>query len=1531
MNRFLTRLLFLALPLFVFVSSAFGQSWAEMMADPTVNFYETQKTFEAYWEGRDHTEKGKGWKPFKRWEWFMEQRVYPDGDLTVMDREMAAFFQEEQERQAAGLRSETGNWTSLGPSVIPANGGGAGRCNFLRFDPSNSNILWTGSPGGGLWKSTTGGSTWINWNTDQLPVIGCTDLAIDPNNSQVLYLATGDGYGGDTYSIGVLKSTDGGLTWNTTGLNWNVSQTRRIRRLIIHPTNSNLLIAATSNGIYRTTNGGQSWTQVQTGNFYDLEFKPGEPTTLYATSTQFYRSTNGGSSWTLISNGLPASSGVRRMEIAVTPANANYVYILAARQSDSGFLGVYRSTDSGLGFTERANSPNLLGWNSNGGDEGGQGWYDLAIAASPTNANVVIVGGVNIWRSTNGGTSWSINGHWTGSGAPYVHADIHDLIFVPGNGTSYYAACDGGVFRTTNNGAAWTDLSNGLEIAQLYRIGLSATNPGLVISGWQDNGTNRLNGTAWRRVIGGDGMECIIDHANASIMYGALYYGNIRKSTNGGTSFSTIVGSNADEGVNSSGLWVTPYVMHPTNSQTLLVGKSALYRSTNGGTNWSELGAISGSGQIRAIAFAPSDPQVIYAARTNTIHRSTNGGTNFSNVTGSLPNRTITYVGVSNEDPNTVYVTYSGYNATEKVFRSVNGGSTWTNYSQGLPNLPVNCIVHEKGSNGAVYAGTDVGVYYRDATMSAWIPFNGGLPNVIVNELEIQYAIGKLRAATYGRGLWESDLYKIVVAPEAVMDAGQGPRCSGSPMTFRDISQAQGATRQWQFPGGEPAISAEAEPVVQFPNPGTYTVSLTLTNAAGSSTVQQQIMVNPTPEIMLSADKTSLYEGETVTLQAEGAEDYQWNIGGEAGPVLNVLLTQSGSVIVTGTAAGCSSQAQLDIQVHPAPQMQIHATAPGICQGDSLYLEAIGAATYFWPEFQSTDPVQALNPMATTTYVVQGWSSEGCLAETTVEVEVFPLPEIIIYAENNQFCTGEFVVLTASGAANWLWSYDGSSNASLQFPLMASISVTVEGTSEQGCRSQASLDLEALPLPELTLLASANQVCVGAEVVLTVSGANDYQWSEGPGPGEVLIFYPLENTQVSVIGFSDNGCRSTVGIQIGVWALPELSVEPESPAVCNGEDLLLYASGAAQYEWGSGAGSASTILLQPASSGAILLTGTSAEGCRSERLVEYTVWPGPELQVGASAALICQGAETTLQASGADAYLWAGGPAGSNWTVQPDQSGAYTVTGISSEGCVAEGSVFVEVWQPEVSVAYWPDPVCFEGVIRLNAGQAQVLADPLLPPGWALDDPLDHEWLFFREGGAAGAMVVQVQQGDLQCPFTLELPQWFTPSLSPRYDACGRFLQVDAVCADGLWFRMDPRHSPGTLEPLGQGRMLLGVSEDDLSRYRYAYQCPGICAGFSWLPADIASTPCQEGRFDLRVLPNPASGQARLEVRHEHSGVLQLQVWDPQGRLLNERQWDHPGGLWFFELDLSHFAAGGYFLRLRDAEGRVRTECLLVY
>ncbi len=823
--------------------SSNGQQWVEMMKDPNVNFYETQAAFNAYWQNRPY-ERGKGYKQFKRWEHKMAPRVYPTGDVKMASNTYKNYKQWEDERAAAGIpKSTNGTWTIVGPTGKPTNGG-AGRVNFVRFDPINSNIMWAGTPDGGLWKTINGGTSWST-NTDQLTVIGCSDVAIDPTNTSIMYLATGDNDGSDTYSSGVLKSIDGGATWNTTGLNWTASQGRTIGRLLIHPTNPQIIMAFSSAGIYRTTNGGTTWTQ-PTGTFScsDAEFKPGDPTTVYACGTSFKRSTDGGVTWTTVTTGL---TGIGRLAMAVTEANPAYVYLLAARSSDNGFLGLVRSTNSGAAFTTRMASTasnNILGWDS-GADSGGQGWYDLAIAASPTNAETVFTGGINIWKSTNGGTNFTKTSVWTASNSTYVHADIHDLIFQPGNGTTVFAGCDGGVFKSTNTGTAWSDLSSNLQIAQQYRISISTSNANLVLAGHQDNGTNlSTNGTSWAQKVGGDGMDCYVDRTTNSNMIASLYYGDYYRSTNGGTSFSNIVDPTAD----GSEDWVSVIHQDPTTSAIAYAGgRPKLYKCNNiwGTVSWTALGTPSGSGNITEFAIAPSNNQIIYTLKsgTNAVAKSTNGGTSFTSVSTGLPTSVFpTWIAISNTDPNVAFVTYSGYGATNKVYKTINGGTTWTNLSTGLPNVPVNCIVYQNGNTAGdgIYIGTDVGVYYRDNSMTTWVDFSAGLPNCSVTDLEIYYATGRLKAGTFGRGTWESDLYSNVpTLPVASFTANNQSICLGQAVQFTNTSTGSPTSYSWTFAGGNPATSTAANPVVTYASAGTYAVSLTVTNANGTDTENQ--------------------------------------------------------------------------------------------------------------------------------------------------------------------------------------------------------------------------------------------------------------------------------------------------------------------------------------------------------------------------------------------------------------------------------------------------------------------------------------------------------------------------------------------------------------------------------------------------------------------------------------------------------------------------------------------------------------------
>ncbi|MBI2969064.1 MAG: hypothetical protein HYY40_14785 [Bacteroidetes bacterium] len=557
-----------------------------------------------------------------------------------------------------------------------------------------------------------------------------------------------------------MKSTDGGSTWNPTGLTWTSSQGRVIHRLIIHPTTTSILFAATSNGIYKTTDSGTTWTQVKTGEHLDIEFHPTNPSVIYATTaTRVVKSTDTGTTWANLTNGLPATSSVGRAAVAITAANSNVVYALFADASDYSYYGLYKSSDQGSTWTQQSSSPNLFGYESNGSDAGGQAWYDMALAVSPTSENTVFAGGINIWKSTTGGSSWSISAHWTGSGAPYVHADIHDLIFQPGSGSVVYSGNDGGVFKSTTTGTSWSDKSDGLTIHQIYRLGLSVTNSNLALVGSQDNGTSLYSGGSWDNVYGGDGMECIIDWSNANIMYASMYYGYLFRSSNGGGNFSDISPS-----AGGNGAWVTPYVIHPSTNTTLLAGYTEVYKTTNSGTAWSAISSnlTGGTSTLKSLAVAPSNANYIYAATYSNIYKTISGGTSWSNITGTVPTgNSVTYIAVHPSDPNVVFVTLSGYSSGNKVFKTVNGGTNWTNISVNLPNIPVNCIAVENNGYDALYVGTDLGVYYTNSTMSTWISFNDGLPNVIVNELEIHSSAGKIRAATYGRGLWSSDLMTV--------------------------------------------------------------------------------------------------------------------------------------------------------------------------------------------------------------------------------------------------------------------------------------------------------------------------------------------------------------------------------------------------------------------------------------------------------------------------------------------------------------------------------------------------------------------------------------------------------------------------------------------------------------------------------------------------------------------------------------------------------------------------------------------------
>jgi len=813
------RLFVFFLFLFCVVIFTYGQGheptpkFVKMMKDPKVNFYDVQKEFKNYFKNRDKG-RGTGWKIFKRWEYLMESRLFPTGERTNLVNP----WEEVQKFNESFAGESTPTWTELGPNTFQTVTGGwnpgIGRINDIELDPNNSNIIYIGTPSGGLWRSTTGGNSWTPL-TDDLPAIGVSCILIDPSDSNVIYIGTGDKDAWDCWSRGVLKSTDGGATWNTTGMTFVPTDWQKIHKMLMHPTSYNTLFAGTYYGLYKSTDGAATWTLVLDGDVDDIEFKPGDPNVVYAVTNEvpspiFYRSTNGGNSFTATS-----MTSTRRSQIAVTPANPGYVYYF------SKDAGTYRSQDSGVTWARKGRAPTA----------GSQDWYDLAIAVSPLNADEVHVGEIETFVSFDGGKKYTKTAIWSyPNNTGYVHADIHEMQYF---GTTLYVGSDGMITTTDDSASSWVDLSEGLAIRQFYRMGSKVNaNPYKLVGGSQDNGTSVYSTDHWHEWLGADGMECVIDYTNENIVYGCIQYGSFYKSTDGGNN-SVNISQPGD------GDWVTPYVIDPLDPNTLYVGNAYVRKTTDGMGSWTTIGNF-GTDNVNALAVAKSDPNYIYAAKDDLIWRTTDGGSNWTEISTGLPGYFITYIDVHPSNPQKIAVTLSNfwiYAAGEKVYISNDAGTNWVNHSGSLPNLPVNCVVWQDGAYEALYVGMDVGVYYRDNTLTDWISYTGNLPNVMVDELEIDENIQKVRVATFGRGLWEVDVYRAAsMAPVANFTADNTTVNQGGTVNFTDLSTNSPTSWSWTFEGGTPPTSALQNPSVTYNSPGNYTVSLTATNSSGSDT-----------------------------------------------------------------------------------------------------------------------------------------------------------------------------------------------------------------------------------------------------------------------------------------------------------------------------------------------------------------------------------------------------------------------------------------------------------------------------------------------------------------------------------------------------------------------------------------------------------------------------------------------------------------------------------------------------------------------
>lgn len=747
---------------------AVNPRWIEMMDAPDANFFEIQKAFYTYWQGRA-THRGDGYKPFRRWENYWQNRVNPDGSFPPSGqiyREYNRFAAAQPE--GTGFKSGNANWVELGPKTRVEVGGyvGIGRLNAIACHPTDTSIVYAGAPSGGLWKSTDGGKNWVVL-TDRMPSLGVSSILIHPSKPDDILVGTGDRDHGDARGIGVIHSTDGGASWEMYNEGMGEYTVGMMARSENDP---DYILAATNRGIFKTTDGGAHWASklaIDGAAFKDIKLKPGNSSIAYATSVGhvgFYRSEDAGETWVQLdeTSGVPREG---RMVIGVTPAANNLVYLVCGA---TAYVGCFASQDDGKNFILQSSSPNILGYGSDGSDDKSQAWYDLSIIIDPINAQVVHVGGINLWRSDNGGKTWKITGHWTGSGAAEVHADQHAFFYNPVN-KRLYSGNDGGIYYTDNRGTSWKEISEGLGIGQIYRLGVSATNPYLTVTGFQDNGSATWTGREWLTTGGGDGMESAVDPADYQISYTTLYYGTITQLEFNGTKRQ--VGGKGFGGIDEDGAWVTPFIIDLYNGNVMLAGYKNIWITddlkSQTSISWKKISnnlAGTNDPYIAVLEQSPAQPKMLYSSRQDgRLFRTddfTKSNPAWIDLTSFLPMQgTPVALECHPYEPATVYMAQA-----RRLFKSTDKGESWSDISGSLPDIYKTTLLFDQSSVDGLYAGTDAGAYFRDAGMTDWVFYNTNLPiSVNVSELDVYYdrldrSKSRLRASTFGRGLWETPL-----------------------------------------------------------------------------------------------------------------------------------------------------------------------------------------------------------------------------------------------------------------------------------------------------------------------------------------------------------------------------------------------------------------------------------------------------------------------------------------------------------------------------------------------------------------------------------------------------------------------------------------------------------------------------------------------------------------------------------------------------------------------------------------------------
>ncbi len=664
---------------------------------------------------------------YMRWKNYWETSLNPDGSFGDFT---AYYFQKQENSQRSVFDDlyKDVEWSNISNTKFINLQISMGRTSCLAFHPTDPDIFYVGASIGGVWKTEDGGGTYTAIG-DELPYLAVSSIVVDQENPEVLYISLGNHIWNGSPSIGIYKSENGGDAWSPTNFIFPTSINARIYWMAADPENSQTILVTTNNGLYKTTDGFNSFRQVTDSRCEQVYYKYGDNSVVYLgkSNGEFLKSTDGGEQFSFIED-----FGTRTVRIALTAQDPEKVVVTHGNE-------IKVSIDSGESFSITHTAP--------------ESFNSQVTSINPQNSEDYITGYFDLYRSPDGGANYNQITHWLGNnGLPLIHVDMRNTYVNPLQNDRIYFCHDGGVDALNIETGEFINLSDGLIITQFYDIAVSQSNENVISGGSQDNGSMYRDGNGtWDDLAGtGDGMITEIDPNNEELIYWEYQLGAMRRFN--GSNNTNISPPNED----GEGAWITPYRLDPNDSRRIIAGYGRVYESLDRGDSWTQISEELDEGlNLAHIAIADSNSERIYANRTDKLFvKDTDADTWTSK---NLPSGSLTDMEVNPLDMNHVVITVGGYTQGTKVFSSRDAGDTWENISGELPNVRFGAIEFYKDIDNAMFIGSEAGVYYKDDNHLDWVPY-GKLPNTRINDIEIQYNAQKIRVGTYGRGVIEADI-----------------------------------------------------------------------------------------------------------------------------------------------------------------------------------------------------------------------------------------------------------------------------------------------------------------------------------------------------------------------------------------------------------------------------------------------------------------------------------------------------------------------------------------------------------------------------------------------------------------------------------------------------------------------------------------------------------------------------------------------------------------------------------------------------